>query len=294
MVQIYKDQYALDALATRTSMRVLRLLFHSTPRAMSSTELSEDLFTSRSSIQRALVRLDVLGLVRSRERGRSVLHSLRSSSPLVGPLFEMFNHERYLRVLPKTREVVQRIMTGIDTNDLSCIVLFGSQAKGTATQTSDIDMCFVWRGSTWDEGFQPLVRQLAFPYILVEPHCYSEEDFISVPDLVVLDVTLFGISLHGHRFLLSTRHDLESIGKEVLLARLEGCRRILEQATEFIGEARDQLEAIVEVGLTEIESVLHHGVTVPRAVVRKEGRFESRIYGLSMELDREEDRIWVT
>ncbi len=293
MVQIYKGRNTLDALATRTSMRVVRSLFAVAPRAMTSSQLAEGLETSRSGIQRALSRLEGLGLVRSETRGRLVLHRIRSGSPMVGPLFEMFNHERYLSVRPKIGEALERIMCGIDTSNLSCVVLFGSQAKGTARKTSDIDLCFVWRDGTWDEGFQPLVRELASPYILVEPHCYSEDDFVQVPDLVVLDSILFGISLHGHRFLLSIRQDLESIQKEVLLARLEGCRRILEEATQVTGEARDYLEAIVEVGLTEVESVLHHGVTVPRAEVKAEGDHEARMARLSQELALEGDRVWL-
>jgi len=272
-------------------MRVVRALFTAAPRAMTSSQLAEGLETSRSGIQRALARLEGLGLVRSEARGRLVLHGIRSSSPLVGPLFEMFNHERYLSVRPKITEGLERIMGGIDTSDLSCVVLFGSQAKGTASMTSDIDMCFVWRDGTWDEDFQPLVRDLAFPHILVEPHCYSMVDFQTVPDLVVLDSILFGISLHGHPFLRSARHDLVSIRKEVLLARLEGCRRILEEATQAIREARDYLETIVEVGLTEVESVLYHGVTLPRAEVRAEGNHEARLARLSQELALGGDRV---
>jgi len=167
MVHIYKENDALDALATRTAMRTLRALFRSAPRAISSSELARELATSRSSIKRALSRLNDLGLVRSRERGQLILLGIRSTSPLVGPLFEMFNHERYLSVRPNIREVLDRIMAGVDTTGLSCVVLFGSQAKGTAKDMSDIDMCFVWRDGTWDEGFQPMVRELAFSYIPV-------------------------------------------------------------------------------------------------------------------------------
>ncbi len=291
MVQIYKERDPLDALATRTAIRVVRTLFAAAPRAMTYSQLAEGLETSRSGIQRALARLEGLGLVRSEARGRLVLHGIRSSSPLVGPLFEMFNHERYLSVRPKIRDALERIMGGIATSDLSCVVLFGSQAKGTAREMSDMDMCFVWRDGIWDEGFQPLVRELAFHYILVEPHCYSMVDFQTVPDLVVLDSILFGISLHGHSFLRSTRHDLVSIRKEVLLARLEGCRRVLEEATQEIREARDYLETIVEVGLTEVESVLHHGVTLPRAQIMAEGDHEARLARLFQELALKGDRV---
>lgn len=281
----------MDALATRTSMRVIRTLFATAPRVVTSSQLAEGLETSRSGIHRALERLEGLGLVRSEARGRLVLHGIRYGSPLVGPLFEMFNHERYLSVREKIRETLDRIMEGIDTNGLCCVLLFGSQARGTSREMSDIDMCFVWREGTWDDGFQPLVRDLAFPYILVEPYCYSLADFQTVPDLVVLDSILFGISLHGHSFLRSTRHDLVSIRKEVLLARLEGCRRVLEEATREIREARDYLETIVEVGLTEVESVLHNGVTLPRAEILAEGDHEARLARLSQELALEGDRV---
>jgi predicted nucleotidyltransferase len=223
-----------------------------------------------------------------------MIHRIDSASPVAGPLFELFNHERYLSVIPRTRNVLDRIMAGIDTRELSSVVLFGSQAKEVATLKSDIDLCFVWRGDSWDEGFQTKVRDLAFPFVLIEPHCYSEADFTNVPDLVTLDSILFGISLHGHRYLFERRSGLQSIRKEVLLARLEGCRENLERATEVIGEAKSYFEGIVEVGLAEIEAVLSHGVTVSRAEVRPRKRFRKRIDRLEKALAEEGKLIWMS
>ncbi len=223
-----------------------------------------------------------------------MLHGPSIDSPLAGPLFEMFNQERYMSVRPKVREVLDRIMNGVDVTDLSCVILFGSQARGSAGEMSDIDMCFVWQEGEREEGFQSKVRDLAYPYVLVEPHCYSEDEFANVPDLVVLDSILHGISLHGHRYLLSARHGLESIRKEVLIARLEGCKRLLEEATAVMGAAREHFEAMVEVGLAEIESVLHHGTTLTKADVHHRGNMEARVLLLSKELEGEDERVWVT
>jgi len=278
MVQIYKDLNPLDALATRTAIRVTRSLFASMPRGMTSSQLAERLETSRSSIHRALGRMEGLGLVRSDSRGMLVLHRIDTASPLVGPLFEMFNHERYLSVRQKIREA---------------LLLFGSQARGTSREMSDIDMCFVWRENKWDDGFQSRVRDLAFPYILVEPHCYSEDVFTTVPDLVVLDSILHGVSLHGHHYLLSTRQDLESIRKEVLLARLDGCRRILEMATQVLGAAKEHFEDIVEVGLTEIEMIIARGTTVSRREVEPQGDLEWRLRNLEALLARLGEKVWL-
>jgi predicted nucleotidyltransferase len=256
--------------------------------------MARELGTSRASVNRALARLEGLALVTTKGRGQLVLHSLSLDSPLVGPLFEMFNHERYMSVRPKTREVLERMMNGIDTDGLRCVILFGSQARGTAGEMSDIDMCFVRKGGEREEGFQSKVRDLAYPYVLVEPHCYYEDEFAQVPDLVVLDSILHGISLHGHRYLLSTRHGLESVRKEVLLARLEGCRRLLEEATAVMGAAREHFEAMVEMGLAEIESVLHEGTTLTKADVHHRGDLEARMKLLSKELEGEDERVWVT
>lgn len=294
MVQTYKGMNKLDALATRSTIQVTRELFGSMPRAMTSSQLAEALGTSRSSIKRAIERLERLDLVRTSTRGRLVLQRINTSSPLAGPLFDMFNHERYLAVGPKVRETLDRIMAGIDTTDLRCVILFGSHAKGTARRMSDIDLCFVWRDGEWPEGFQPQVRDLAFPRILVEPHCYSEEQFRSVPDLVVLDSILFGISLSEGRYLLSIRSRLDSIRKMVLLARLDGCRRLLEQASSVMGEVRGHLRSMVDVGLTEVESVLHDGVTLPRSDVIAEGDLDVRVVRLTKELALEGDLIRLT
>jgi hypothetical protein len=81
---------------------------------------------------------------------------------------------------------------------------------------------------------------------------------------------------------------------EVLLARLEGCKRLLGEAKSVLGEAREHFESIVEVGLAEIESVLHQGTTVPKSDVGRRGDLEVRIARLSKELDREGERVWVT
>lgn len=294
MVQYYKGRNPLDALANRTAIRVARSLFSSMPRGMTSGQLAEGLQTSRSSVHRALGRLEGLDLVRSDSRGVLVLHRINTDAPLVGPLFDMFNHERYLMVHPKVRGTLEHIMAGVDTTALSCVILFGSQAKGTAQRNSDIDLCFVWQDRSWSEDFQSVVRGLAFPHILVEPHCYSEVDLRAPPDLVVLDSILFGISLHGNRHLLSARSDLVTIGKDVLLERLDGCKRLLEQASSVMGEVRVHLESMVEVGLKEVESVLHEGVTVPRAEVMQEGELDLRIDRLSKELAIEGERIRLT
>jgi predicted nucleotidyltransferase len=206
----------------------------------------------------------------------------------------MFNHERYLAVGQRTRDALDRILAGVDTTSLRCVILFGSQAKGMARRSSDIDLCFVWRDGNWPEDIRSQVRELAFPHILVDPHFYSQEDFKAVPDLVVLDAILFGISLHDDRYLLSIRSDLDTIGKEALLARLDSSRRLLEEASSVVGEVRKHLEIMAEVGLTEVESVLHDGVTLARAEVAAEGDLEVRIERLSKELALEGERIRLT
>jgi hypothetical protein len=261
---------------------------------MTASDLAREMGTSRASIHRAMRRLMEIGLVRFRPRPRSTVYRVDPSSPLARPLYELFNHERYLTVAPRTRNTLERIMAGIDKRGLRSVVLFGSQATGLASKGSDIDLCFVWAGDSWDEGFQKRVRDLAFPYILIEPHCYTEEAFLGVPDLVALDATLFGISLLGHDFLFNLRHGLQSVRKAVLLARLDRCRETLDRASKLVGEAKGLFEGMVEVGLAEIESVLKEGVTVPKSRVRPRGRLMERISVIEDALSKEGELIWVT
>lgn len=55
------------------------------------------------------------------------------------------------------------------------VVLFGSQAAGTATVASDVDVLVVYEGEPRDDAYALTKRAFAVPRL--EPHVYSEAEY---------------------------------------------------------------------------------------------------------------------
>lgn len=110
---------------------------------------------SIAGVQREIVRLEAMGLVRSERDARGRRQSqLVADHPFAGPLGEMLaadpRAQYEARVLgiehldPKVAEVLGGYVDAIVTScDPIRIVLFGSHARGTADAGSDIDLLVV-------------------------------------------------------------------------------------------------------------------------------------------------------
>lgn len=62
------------------------------------------------------------------------------------------------------------------------VVLFGSQAAGTATVASDVDVLVVYQGETRDDAYALTKRAIAVPRL--EPHVYSEAEYAAAASTV--------------------------------------------------------------------------------------------------------------
>jgi predicted nucleotidyltransferase len=284
----------MDIFANKVSLRVLRCFYRSPRRVLGVPEIAGVLGTSRASVHRRIDQLQGSGILRVQETGRRKVYSLEPISPLAEPFFELFNHERYLEVAPQVRLALMRLVMEIDKDRVRLIILFGSHARGLATSRSDVDLCIVTKGNREIKESQLGINVgRYYADIRLEPHVYPERDFSDVPNLAVLDAIQIGISLFGHSFLFEKRMSQRSISKESLLARLDGSRENLERSRHVIGEARKYFEGIIEVSLSEIESVVSSGTTVPRRMLVPKRRFKERIADLEGRLANMGEVIWL-
>lgn len=114
------------------------------------------------AVQQALKELMSIGLVDTQTYGRSIVHSLRQRQVFVPAL----------RAMSSPVEMLDRV---VNTADLGAdaIILFGSIARGEATQGSDVDLAVIapkgWDGalvlqeSVWEKNWQRLRRVSLHP-----------------------------------------------------------------------------------------------------------------------------------
>lgn len=132
--------HALDVLASKPVVRLLRrLVTH--PEPMTGRQLAMAAGVHPSRALEALGTLARLGVVQRRRAGRAYLHALNDRSYLVtdviGPAFR--KEEDWLRRLGEELHAALQPMA-------DAVVVYGSWARGEATERSDVDLLVVTAG----------------------------------------------------------------------------------------------------------------------------------------------------
>jgi predicted nucleotidyltransferase len=114
-------------------------------------QLSESLQRHYSLVHRIVGRLAEQGVVSREGAGRSFLCSLNLSSERTFALLELAEIEKRDEFLSNNKELRLVVKDLLDTlqpqiKNVLAVVLYGSRAKGTAAQSSDIDLLLVRKG----------------------------------------------------------------------------------------------------------------------------------------------------
>ncbi len=283
-------RYTLDALGSKTSIRVLRILYRSLYRYRSISEISGCMNTSRANVHRGLKSLDQIGIIRrSLNRGRSLVR-INTSSPIALPLFSLFNNEDHMLVEPSIRNAISLLLP--ERGGISTLVLFGSYARGTASKNSDIDLLVVGSDEVTIKKIKRIARA-ALPEQRIEIHSCDVKEFFLPRDLAILDAVLFGISLTGDNALFQARSDLEYIDTSYLISRLRSCKDNLSRSIQLNDEGGEYFRRVAMVTLGEIGSIVYKGATVSKSEIRNDDNLEKRIEEIDEELSRRGDRIWL-
>ena len=126
-----------------TQQRVLALLYGQPERELTVSEIIALASTGSGSVQRELRKLSTAGLVEARRaRGRSLYRANKLS-----PVFEE------LRCLVKTMAIRHQVEGALApiADRIVLAVIFGSEAKATATASSDVDLLLVVDDLTLEE-----------------------------------------------------------------------------------------------------------------------------------------------
>jgi predicted nucleotidyltransferase len=141
---------------------------------------------SLSSTQQAINRLINLGVIDATRAGRANLHVVNPDHLAVGPL----------RMLLDPVGALEGLVRSVVDENVLAVVLFGSVARGEATEQSDIDLAVIATES-WPHRVDladAVTRRLGNTCDVV---VFTEEEFARSKEPVVANIVRDGVALYG-------------------------------------------------------------------------------------------------
>lgn len=131
-----------NILGSRVKIKILRKLSSFENGEFSFEELGKSLSLSLGAVHPALRELSDSRIVAARKIGKSKLYSINKKHLVFREIKNLFGAERtgFLKV-------AARFAKGVDKAGIKSIVLFGSVARGEASEKSDIDILIIFKKS---------------------------------------------------------------------------------------------------------------------------------------------------
>ncbi len=159
-----------EALFTKTQQRVLSLLFGKPDKSFYANEIMRLVGMGRGTVMRELQKLTDAGLLTLSCSGNQKHYKANPDSPVYSEL---------LGIVQKTfgvTDVIRQALTPLDKY-IELAFVYGSMAKGQATEKSDIDLMLVGEGLVYADIMAlliPLEDSLQRP---INPTLYTSEEF---------------------------------------------------------------------------------------------------------------------
>jgi predicted nucleotidyltransferase len=140
-----------DALFSRVQQRVLGILFGQPDRSFLSNEVIQLANSGTGAVHRELKRLDASGLVTVRTVGRQKHYQANKESPVFEEL-----HGLVVKTIGLVEPLRQALAPMADR--IQAAFVYGSQAKGTDTVASDVDVMIVSDDLSYADAYAVLAR----------------------------------------------------------------------------------------------------------------------------------------
>lgn len=170
-------------LGYKSTWRILSLLFETSRKPVSRSELFKFTKLGNAPLSRGLKRLIRAELLVWEKRGNKDFYYLNESNKYVQDLKQLLEMERKsLRSLPYSITIILNeflrslndSVTGIEK-----VILFGSQAKGTASVHSDIDLALIFEADLTQEIFiTKIIQKLEKQFkVKIQVHYFTHQSF---------------------------------------------------------------------------------------------------------------------
>ncbi len=277
------EQFNLEDLAARNTVKVLRLMIQKPYQTWGLTELANEIKISKSNVSRILKVLLRYNLINEKKSKRKKVYRINYEMAMVKVMWKLFMEEKRQRISPQFKNRVDLLYDQL-AGEVDLFILFGSVATGLATEKSDIDVLIISQ--------KPLeIKKYDFLPYRFEIHQYSWEDIKDPVDFVVLESIINGIVFKGDIFKIIA--ELDSFPKSYVIYRLEKAKEFLKKSQLLESDAREYYEHLAEITIGEVKSVTRKGLTIPKNEIEVENIYKI-IEELENEISQEGERIWLT
>ena len=161
-----------DALFTKTQQKVLGLLFGKPDKSFYTNEIMRWAAIGRGTVSRELNRLVAAGLLTASREGNQNHYQANPASPVFTEL---------VGIVRKTFGVADEIKVALKALDdqIELAFIYGSIAKGTETQSSDIDLMLVGEGLSYGDVVEALLPLEDSLRRAINPTIYDKKEFIA-------------------------------------------------------------------------------------------------------------------
>jgi predicted nucleotidyltransferase len=162
-------------LGNKTAWKILRVLSEAPGRGTTRSEIKEITKAGNFALSESLKSLVTYKILLKKKLGKKEIYWLNTANPVVQEIIKLFEMERTeLKNLQPSKVIFLAKILDVIVEKISpeSVILFGSHAKGTATEESDFDLCVIVRKK---EKMQRIV--LASLPENVQIHIFEKKEF---------------------------------------------------------------------------------------------------------------------
>ena len=161
-----------DALFTKTQQKVLGLLFGKPDKRFYTNEIMRWASMGRGTVSRELDRLVNAGLLSITKQGNQIYYQANASNPV---------YEELVGIVKKTFGVADQIRDMLIPlgENIELAFIYGSIAKGTERNTSDIDLMLVGKDLSYGRVVEALLPLEESLQRTINPTIYDKKEFVA-------------------------------------------------------------------------------------------------------------------
>lgn len=190
-------------LGTRSVWKILFVLSEAPGKAISRKEIKHLTKLGNKVIVKFLDVLIMYGLVTTKKIGKTRYYTLNLAHTFANPLLTLIQQEKKelnnidFKVLNVIREFVYEL-TNVSITNIQKVILFGSHAKRTAVESSDIDIAIVVieRNPTNELFISEICEKLKKRFKKeIQPHYFTLKEFADIKKKLILEIHKDGVVL---------------------------------------------------------------------------------------------------
>jgi predicted nucleotidyltransferase len=190
-------------LGTKSAWRILSVLAEAPGKAVERKEIQKLTKMGNKMLSKFLIILEKFDIILASKIGKKGVYKLNLSSPFTTQIIELIKTEKKelnspdFSIMAILREFIYEL-TNLNIEEIQKIILFGSYAKRTYHEQSDIDVAIVLKEK--DIDIELLITNITANIKNrfkkeIQPHYFTEQEFKNTGNKIVEEIRKDGIKL---------------------------------------------------------------------------------------------------